>query len=62
LTVTGFPYTRGLKRLAETREYPARIWLVTPAHARLGKGELRIIGERQGPCGLELLLSYEDYE
>jgi hypothetical protein len=46
----------------EAREYPSRIVLVTPPRARLGKGELRIIGERKGPSGLELLLSYEDYE
>ncbi len=62
MTVTGFLYDRGLKRLMEAREYPSRIVLVSPPRARLGKGELRIIGERTGPSGLELLLSYEDYE
>jgi len=42
--------------------HPWRIAIVTPPHARYGKGDLRIIAERESEEGLELLLAYEDYE
>ena len=42
--------------------YPHMIRVVKPPGAKIGKGRLMIIAEREEKSGIELLLSYEDYD
>jgi hypothetical protein len=55
-------YQEGWAALSGEGRHLYRIKILTPPHARLGIGALRIIGERDHAEGTELLLSYEDYE
>lgn len=55
-------YQEGWAALTAEGRHLFRIRIITPPHARLGIGALRIIGERDHEEGTELLLSYEDYE
>lgn len=62
MRTVGFTWHEGRKRLSLQGIHPWRIVIVTPPHARYGKGDLRIIAERKSEEGLEFLLAYEDYE
>jgi len=62
LRAVGFTWNEGRRLLANKGIHPWRAAVVAPPRARYGKGELRIIAEREREEGLELLLSYEDYE
>ena len=62
MRVLGYQYGEGMKKLRILGMYPHMIRVVKPPGAKIGKGRLMIIAEREEKSGIELLLSYEDYD